>query len=183
MRHVTRRVRPGLRLGLLLAAACAVTGRARAAEAPSVDDVDGPTEADLALAPDGSMRARADSVTLDPRGRSLELVGDVRVDAAPFHLRSARIRLSRSSLGVEVDGHGRLAFCPCLGTPVTVEFDRAIVAPPGDLVLTHPRLRVYDVPIVALPYFWFRSERKWGVLPPDIEPRAADPSTTRGERR
>lgn len=122
----------------------------------------------------GLVRTRADTVSFDPRERSLELSGDVRIDSAPFHLRSERIRLARTRWGIEADGGGRLAFCPCLGTPLTIEFERAIVAPPGELILQKPKLELYGVPIMVLPWFWLRSAEKVGVLPPEVAYRGRD---------
>lgn len=153
------------------------THAARAAEAPSVDTDSDETDEDLeneAFGPHANLRTRAEQVSFDPRQKSLELSGNVRVDSAPFHLRSSRIRLTRTKYGVEIEGKGSLAFCPCLGTPLTVDFDQAVVAPPGDLVLRHPVLRVYSVPILPLPYFWLRSDEKFGVLPPDLAYRGQD---------
>ncbi|MBX3188725.1 MAG: hypothetical protein KF819_17035 [Labilithrix sp.] len=116
-------------------------------------------------------------MSFDARLRTLELAGNVRVDAPPFHLRAQRIRLTRTSIGIEIEGlegKGSLAFCPCLGTPLKVDFDKAIVAPPGDLILKSPTLKFYDVPILPLPWFWLRSDEKVGLLPPDIAYRAQD---------
>src|SRR5690349_20561068 len=112
---------------------------ARAAEAPSVDDGD-ETEEDAAeaLGPRGNLRTRAREVSFDPGQKTLELAGNVRIDSPPFHMRSERIRLVRTKYGIEIDGKGTLAFCPCLGTPLRVDFDHAIVAPPGDLILKDP---------------------------------------------
>lgn len=122
----------------------------------------------------GLLRTRAEQVSFDARERSLELSGNVRVDAPPFHLRSQHIKLSRTAWGIEADGLGRLAFCPCLGTPVTIEFDKAIVAPPGELFLKNPKLEIYGVPVMYLPWFWMRSDEKIGVLPPEVAYRAQD---------
>lgn len=113
-------------------------------------------------------------MSFDARQRTLELVGNVRVDSPPFHLTSQRIRLTRTRYGIEVEGKGSLAFCPCLGTPLKVDFDQALVAPPGDLILKNPTLRFYDVPILPLPYFWLRSDEKLGLLPPDLAYRGED---------
>lgn len=150
-------------------------GRASAAEQPSVDEEADITEIeDEALGPRGNLRTRAETVSFDARERVLELSGNVRIDSPPFHLRSQRIKLTRTKLGIEVDGTGRLAFCPCLGTPLTVEFRKAYVAPPGDLILEHPKLEFYGVPILILPWFWLRSDEKLGVLPPEIAYRGQD---------
>ncbi|MBX3230176.1 MAG: hypothetical protein KIT84_24915 [Labilithrix sp.] len=136
-----------------------------------------PSELDLeqeAFGTHGLVRTRAESVSFDAKERSIELYGDVRIDAAPFHLRSDRIRLARTKWGIEADGRGRLAFCPCLGTPLTIEFEKAIVAPPGELFLKSPKLEVYGVPVMYLPWFWMRGSEKVGLLPPDVAYRGQD---------
>src|SRR5262249_21680488 len=84
------------------------------------------------------------------------------------------LKLRRTPHGIDVEGTGRLAFCQCLGTPIAVGFDGAIVAPPGDLVLRHPRLEVLGIPIFWFPYFWLRSPQRFGVLAPDLACRGAD---------
>ena len=110
----------------------------------------------------------------DVRGFSPVTAGNVRVDSPPFHLRAQRIKLTRTRLGIEVDGKGRLAFCPCLGTPLTVDFEKAIVAPPGDLILKAPTLELYGIPVLYLPWFWMRSDEKLGLLPPEVAYRGRD---------
>src|SRR4249919_60359 len=111
---------------------------ARAREAVAVDDEsqEASTESEAleeeALGPRSNLRTRAEEVSFDARLRTLELSGNVRVDARPFHLRSQRIKLTRTRLGIEIVGKGSLAFCPCLGTPLTIDFDEVLVAPPGD---------------------------------------------------
>jgi hypothetical protein len=127
-----------------------------------------------ALGPRSNLRTRAQEVSFDSSARSLELAGNVRVDSPPFHLTSQRIKLTRTRYGIEIVGKGSLAFCPCLGTPLRVDFDEAIVAPPGDLILKNPTLRFYSVPILPLPYFWLRSDEKLGVLPPEVAYRGED---------
>ena len=135
-----------------------------------------------ALGPRSNLRTRAQEVSFDASARSLELAGNVRVDSPPFHLTSQRIKLTRTRYGIEIVGKGSLAFCPCLGTPLKVDFEEAIVAPPGDLILKNPTLRFYDVPILPLPYFWLRSDEKLGVLPPDIAYRGHDGLFVGGRR-
>ncbi len=144
-----------------------------ASEPPAVDEEQDALELE-ALGPRGNLRTRAEEVSFDARQRTLELIGNVRVDSPPFHLTSQRIRLTRTRYGIEIDGKGSLAFCPCLGTPLKVDFDEALVAPPGDLILKNPTLRFYDVPILPLPYFWLRSDEKLGLLPPDVAYRGQD---------
>ncbi|MBS2013363.1 MAG: hypothetical protein JST00_10775 [Deltaproteobacteria bacterium] len=164
-------------LASLVLGAVSYARPAVAREGPSVDDeADEETDAiqEEALGPRSNLRTRAEEVSFDAKQRTLELVGNVRVDAPPFHLRSQRIKLARTKYGIEIEGKGSLAFCPCLGTPLKVDFERAIVAPPGDLLLEKPTLRFYDVPILPLPWFWLRSDEKLGLLPPDIAYRAQD---------
>ena len=117
---------------------------------------------------------RADDVVVDYRLRELELSGHVRADSPPFHLSSDALKLRRSSRGLIVEGDGRLAFCPCLGTPISVRFSGATVAPPGDLFLTNPRLEIFHIPVLWLPFFWVRAPTKVGLLPPEIAWRGAD---------
>ena len=156
------------------------SSRASASEPPSVDgENDEEVQAHDALddemvGPRGNLRTRAEEISFDARLRTVELRGNVRVDAPPFHLRSQQIKLTRTGLGIEIVGDGSLAFCPCLGTPLKVDFKGAIVAPPGDLILERPTLRFYDIPILPLPYFWLRGSEKVGVLPPDIAWRGHD---------
>ncbi len=147
-----------------------VTGAADAAAAEADNDA----VEEEALGPRSNLRTRAQQVSFDSSARSLELVGNVRVDSPPFHLTSQRIKLTRTRYGIEIVGKGSLAFCPCLGTPLRVDFEEAIVAPPGDLILKNPTLRFYGVPVLPLPYFWLRSDEKLGVLPPDLAYRGKD---------
>ncbi|CAN5470309.1 hypothetical protein BH09MYX1_BH09MYX1_49350 [soil metagenome] len=116
----------------------------------------------------------ADDVQVDARKNELDLHGNVRADLPPFHLSADALHLRRSSLGVVVDGDGRLAFCPCLGTPLGVAFSQATVAPPADLFLKNARLEIFGLPIFWLPYFWLRGPTRFGVLPPDLQYRARD---------
>ncbi|MGH7280239.1 MAG: hypothetical protein ACRELY_01845, partial [Polyangiaceae bacterium] len=116
----------------------------------------------------------ADDVTIDAKEHDLDLKGNVTLDAPPFHLSAGELLLKRTPRGVDVDGKGRLAFCPCLGTPLTLGFTGAIVAPPGDLILRSPTLDIYGVPVFWAPYFWVRSSARIGLLPPDITYRGKD---------
>jgi hypothetical protein len=158
-----------------------LTARVAHAREPAAVDEEAPSESeDLAgleeetFGTRGLVRTRAETVSFDARARTVELAGNVRVDSPPFHLRSQRIRLTRTRWGIEADGKGKLAFCPCLGTPVTIEFDKAIVAPPGELILKNPKLEIYGVPVMYLPWFWMRSDEKVGLLPPDVAYRGQD---------
>jgi len=116
----------------------------------------------------------ADQVDLDVRMRELELRGHVHADAPPFHLSADALSLHRTAHGIVVDGDGRLTFCPCLGTPLSLGFKEVTVAPPGDLFLVSPRLEIFHVPIFWLPWFWLRAPSRVGLLPPEIAWRGVD---------
>ncbi len=116
----------------------------------------------------------ADDVQVDARERELDLKGHVRADLPPFHLSADALHLRRSAYGIVVSGDGRLAFCPCLGTPLAVAFSQATVAPPADLFLKNARLEVFGLPVFWLPWFWLRAPSRVGLLPPDLQYRAAD---------
>jgi hypothetical protein len=117
---------------------------------------------------------RADKVELEGEGDRVELSGDVVVRADRYRLTSQRLRIERGPRGVIVDGAGRVAFCPCPEPPVSIGFESATMAPPTDLLLEQPTLRVGDVPVAWLPYFWLRSPDRIGVLPPRIAWRGDD---------
>jgi hypothetical protein len=116
----------------------------------------------------------ADQLRFDPTSQEFDVSGNVRVDEPPFHLSSEALRLRRVPIGAEVQGDGKLAFCPCLGTPLAVRFTGATVAPPHDLILRNPVLDVFGVPVAWLPAFWLRSPGRPGLLAPDVEWRGAD---------
>jgi hypothetical protein len=118
---------------------------------------------------------KADEVDVDVKMRELELRGHVMAQVPPFFFLSAdRLHLTRSGRGVEVDGNGKLRFCPCLGTPLAIRFSGGTAAPPGDLVIKSPVLEVFGLPVFWLPWFWVRSPIRPGILPPDIAYRASD---------
>jgi hypothetical protein len=116
----------------------------------------------------------AGSVAIDPEQNALELEQDVAIKVHRYRLTSDRLVLRRTPRGIVVDGDGRVAFCPCPDPPVTVGFTAATVAPPTDLLIENPTLRVGDVPVLWLPYLWLRSPDRLGVLPPRIAWRGDD---------
>ena len=116
----------------------------------------------------------ADQLRFDARGQALEASGHVHVDQTPFHLTSDELRLRRVPIGVELDGQGTVAFCPCLGTPLAVRFRGATVAPPHDLILRDPVLELFGVPIAWAPSIWLRSPGRVGLLAPDVAWRGAE---------
>jgi hypothetical protein len=150
-----------LSTGLVLGVTLVLTVRSAAAE-------DTPLPGPLPVA------FGADEVGLDARSQALAARGNVHVDEPPFHLESDALTLKRVWVGVEIDGKGKLEFCPCLGTPLAIRFDGATLAPPHDVVLHDPVLEVFGVPIAWAPVFWLRSPGRFGLLTPDLEWRGAD---------
>ncbi len=110
----------------------------------------------------------AGRVEVDVRLNELELADDVVVVVDRYRLTADRIKLSRSERGVIVDGDGRVAFCRCPNPPVSIGFSKATVAPPTDLLVENPTLRVVGVPVLWLPYLWLRAPDRAGLLPPRV---------------
>ncbi len=150
-------------LAIAVSASAGVLAVERAARAQPVAD---PTNLPVAFS--------ADELRLDTRTQALDATGNVRVDEPPFHLSSEYLELRRVPIGVELDGQGKLAFCPCLGAPLAVRFTGATVAPPHDLILRNPVLEVFGLPVAWAPAFWLRSPGRVGLLPPDLAWRGAD---------
>jgi hypothetical protein len=153
------RVRPSL---ACLAASIALATAGRALADPPADGAGLP------------VAFGADQVRLDPKAQALDVAGHVHVDEPPFHLTSDELRLRRVPIGVALEGDGKVAFCPCFGSPLAVRFQGATVAPPHDLVLRDPVLEVFGVPVAWAPVMWLRSAGRVGLLAPDVEWRGAD---------
>jgi hypothetical protein len=120
------------------------------------------------------VQVRADNVELAPNEKWLELVGNVKVDAHPFYLKSDRLRVFRSWKGVEFQGQSSLGLCPCGGGPPVAISVEAGSAAPHDLFLKSPVLRIFGVPVLWAPAFWLRSPERFGLLPPDVAWRGND---------
>jgi hypothetical protein len=116
----------------------------------------------------------ADEVHFDVRSKALAVAGHVRVDEPPFHFASPALELDRVPMGVDLKGRGKLSFCPCLGTPLAVEFSGATLAPPDDVILRNPVLEVFGLPVAWAPAFWLRSPGRIGLLPPEVAWRGID---------
>ena len=104
----------------------------------------------------------------------IELSDDVAVTSGRFRLSGDELILTRGPRGLEVDGRGRLAFCPCDQAPVSMGFRSATIAPPTDLILERATFRIGPLPVVPLPVLWMRSPRRLGLLPPHVSWRAED---------
>ncbi|MFO0665696.1 MAG: hypothetical protein U0174_17195 [Polyangiaceae bacterium] len=123
----------------------------------------------------GPAELHADDVRIEPNGKAIDLVGNVRVDAAPFHLRSDDLRVTRTTRGLDIDGSGSVTFCECSGgPPLLLRFDGGLIGPPADLILYHPRLELFGLPVLWLPVVWLRASNRTGALPPEIAYRGTD---------
>jgi hypothetical protein len=89
-------------------------------------------------------------------------------------LTSNALRVRRLPSGVLVEGEGRLAFCPCLGTPIALRFTSATLAPPHDIIVGNPVVEVFGAPVAWAPAWWLRSAGRFGVLAPDVAWRGSD---------
>jgi hypothetical protein len=107
-------------------------------------------------------------------GEQLRLRGNVVMTYQRFRLTSPELSLYRTARGVEVVGPGEVVFCPCPEPPVSLGFDSGLVAPPADLVLRNPSLRIGSITVMRLPWFWLRAPSRAGVLPPTIAWRGGD---------
>lgn len=116
----------------------------------------------------------AGHVVLDPELMQLELSRRVTIRVDRYRLTSQRLTLRRTGRGVEVEGEGRVAFCPCENAPVSFAFRHAIVAPPTDLFVQNATLRLGDVPVLWTPVLWLRSPDRLGLLPPRLAWRGDD---------
>ncbi|MBI3200327.1 MAG: hypothetical protein HYZ29_02220 [Myxococcales bacterium] len=117
---------------------------------------------------------QAGRVELDPELMKLELSRKVSIVVDRYRLTSERLTLSRTRRGVEIEGEGRVAFCPCENAPISFGFQKAIVAPPTDLFVQGATVRVGDVPVLWTPILWLRSPDRLGLLPPRLAWRAEE---------
>jgi hypothetical protein len=129
-----------------------------------------------AAADEASRRAtfRSDRLELDPRQEKLELRGNVVVRVDRYRLTSDALSLRRSPRGIAVEGGGVVAFCACPNPPLTLGFRSALVAPPTDLLLEQPTIRLGSVAVFWLPYLWLRAPTRVGLLPLKVAYRGDD---------
>jgi hypothetical protein len=122
----------------------------------------------------GRVTFRSDRLELAPRDEKLELRGNVVVRVDRYRLTSDALSLRRSPRGIAVEGGGAVAFCACPSPPLTLGFRSALVAPPTDLLLEQPTIRVGTVPVLWLPYLWLRAPSRVGLLPVKVAYRGDD---------
>jgi hypothetical protein len=133
------------------------------------------TEADRDLRfPARQIELHAGHVEIEGPFKRLSLSEGVELTVHRYRVTADRLTLERTSQGILVDGKGRVAFCQCASSPLTVGFSRATVAPPTDLLLRNATFRACGLPVFWLPTYWVRSPNKLGLLTPKIAWRAAD---------
>ncbi|MEO8906381.1 MAG: hypothetical protein ABI488_27435 [Polyangiaceae bacterium] len=116
----------------------------------------------------------ADKVEVDGELGSLQLDGDVRVQAQRYRLKSQHLHLERGPHGVEVDGTADVAFCTCDDPPVRLRVSHATLAPPTDALFSNPKLEVLGLPVLWLPGLWLRAPTRVGLTFPRLAYRGQD---------
>ena len=116
----------------------------------------------------------ADRVEIDGELGSLQLDGNVRVQAQRYRLKSQHLQLQRGPLGVEADGTSDVAFCTCDDPPIKLRVSHATLAPPTDALFSNARLEVGGVPVLWLPSLWLRAPTRPGLTFPRISYRGDD---------
>ena len=116
----------------------------------------------------------AERVQVDGDLGSLELDGNVRVQAQRYRLKSQHLHLRRGPRGVEAEGSADVAFCTCDDPPVRLRVSHATLAPPTDALFMNPRLEVAGVPVLWLPGLWLRAPTRMGLTFPRVSYRGQD---------
>ena len=116
----------------------------------------------------------AERVQVEADLGSLELDGNVRVQAQRYRLVSQHLQLRRGPRGVEADGTADVAFCTCDSPPIRLRVSHATLAPPTDALFMNPRLEVAGVPVLWLPGLWLRAPTRMGLTLPRLSYRGED---------
>jgi hypothetical protein len=116
----------------------------------------------------------AERVEVDGDLGSLELDGNVRVQAQRYRLKSQHLQLRRGPRGVEAEGTADVAFCTCDEPPVRLRVSHATFAPPTDALFMSPRLEAFGVPVFWLPGLWLRAPTRMGLTFPRVSYRGQD---------
>jgi hypothetical protein len=116
----------------------------------------------------------ADRVEVDGELGSLQLDGNVHVQAQRYRLKSQHLQLQRGPRGVEADGAADVAFCTCDDPPVKLRVSHATLAPPTDALFSNPKLELWGVPVLWLPGLWLRAPTRLGLIFPRISYRGQD---------
>jgi hypothetical protein len=116
----------------------------------------------------------AERVEVEADLGSLELDGNVRVQAQRYRLLSQHLQLRRGPHGVEAEGSAQVAFCTCDAPPLQLRVSHATLAPPTDALFMNPRLEVGGVPVFWLPTLWLRAPTRMGLTFPRLAYRGQD---------
>jgi hypothetical protein len=116
----------------------------------------------------------ADRVQVDGDLGSLELDGNVRVQAQRYRLKSQHLQLRRGPRGVEAEGTADVAFCTCDEPPVRLRVSHATLAPPTDALFQSTRLEAFGVPVFWTPWLWLRAPTRMGLTFPRLSYRGED---------
>jgi hypothetical protein len=108
----------------------------------------------------------ADRVQVDGELGSLQLDGNVHVQAQRYRLKSQHLQLQRGPRGVEADGEADVAFCTCDDPPVKLRVSRALLAPPTDALFASTRLELWGL--------WLRAPTRAGLTFPRVSYRGQD---------
>jgi len=160
---VTGYLRQGAALVLGLAGSCLTgVGSAEAVEAPKP------------ARPTVDIEFHAGEVTVEGPLNRLTLSRGVELTVDRYRLTADRLELVRGARGVELVGEGEVSLCACAGSPFSVSYDRALVAPPTDLLLHDSTLRFCGLPFFYTPVFWVRSPSRLGLFVPRLAWRGTD---------
>ncbi len=133
------------------------------------------TEAESAVRqPTREIELHAGHVEIEGPLNRLSLSEGVELTVYRYRVTADRLTLVHTPQGILVEGDGRVSFCPCASSPLTVSFSRATVAPPTDLLLKQTTFRACGVPVFWLPAYWVRSPNKLGLMTPKLAWRATD---------
>ncbi|HEY5960037.1 MAG TPA: hypothetical protein VIV60_25970 [Polyangiaceae bacterium] len=124
--------------------------------------------------PTREIEIHASHVEIEGPFNRLSLSKGVELTVHRYRVTADRLTLERTAQGIAVDGAGRVAFCPCDSSPLTVGFTRATVAPPTDLLLRNATFVACGVPVFWLPIYWVRSPNKMGLLTPTLGYRGSE---------
>jgi hypothetical protein len=116
----------------------------------------------------------ADRVEVDGELGSLQLDGNVHVQAQRYRLKSQHLQLQRGPRGVEADGDADVAFCTCDDPPVKLRVSRALLAPPTDALFASTQLELWGLPVLWLPGLWLRAPTRAGLTFPRVSYRGQD---------
>ncbi|HEY0463910.1 MAG TPA: hypothetical protein VGC79_06860, partial [Polyangiaceae bacterium] len=116
----------------------------------------------------------ADRVQVEGDLGSLELDGNVRVQAQRYRLKSQHLQLRRGPRGVEAEGTADVAFCTCDEPPIRLRVSHATLAPPTDALFMNPRVELWGVPVLWLPGLWLRAPTRMGLTLPRLSYRGED---------